>query len=177
MSKAYYPLSLEAVEDPEGYRPGGYHPVHLGDTYENGRYKVLHKLGAGGYSTTWLARDGNSERYVALKVVKASETASCAELKMLQRLAADESEHPGRAHVRSLLDHFTISGPNGEHCCLVSEVAGPTLLSLYDNAGPASARRLKGQIARKIARQVALAVAYLHANGVGHGGKLMILGL
>lgn len=31
------------------YRKGGYHPVHLGDRLSNGRYKVLHKLGWGGY--------------------------------------------------------------------------------------------------------------------------------
>ena len=44
------------VENPDRYRPGGYHPVHLGDVYD-GRYKVIHKLGFGTYSTVWLARD------------------------------------------------------------------------------------------------------------------------
>ena len=44
------------VEGPDGYRPGGYHPVHLGDVYCQ-RYRVIHKLGFGVYSTVWLARD------------------------------------------------------------------------------------------------------------------------
>jgi serine/threonine-protein kinase SRPK3 len=39
------------------YRIGGYHPVLLGDTFKDGRYKVLHKLGFGGYATVWAARD------------------------------------------------------------------------------------------------------------------------
>lgn len=39
------------------YQKGGYHPVHLGDCLKNGRYKILHKLGWGGYSTVWAARD------------------------------------------------------------------------------------------------------------------------
>ena len=39
------------------YRPGGYHPLRLGDTLGDGRYKVFHKLGWGGYSTVWAARD------------------------------------------------------------------------------------------------------------------------
>jgi hypothetical protein len=44
------------VENPDGYRDGGYHPVHLGDVYQQ-RYRVIHKLGFGSYSTVWLARD------------------------------------------------------------------------------------------------------------------------
>jgi hypothetical protein len=39
------------------YRRGGYHPIHLGDFLNNGRYRILHKLGWGGYSTVWAARD------------------------------------------------------------------------------------------------------------------------
>ena len=39
------------------YQSGGYHPVSLGDTFKNGRYKIQHKLGWGGFSTVWLAKD------------------------------------------------------------------------------------------------------------------------
>jgi hypothetical protein len=39
------------------YRPGGYHPLALGDALKNERYKILHKLGWGSYSTTWAAKD------------------------------------------------------------------------------------------------------------------------
>ena len=35
---------------------GGFHPVHLGDMFDN-RYRVFRKLGFGAYSTSWLARD------------------------------------------------------------------------------------------------------------------------
>jgi serine/threonine-protein kinase SRPK3 len=38
------------------YRPGGLHPVYIGDIYHN-RYKVLNKIGYGGFSTVWLVRD------------------------------------------------------------------------------------------------------------------------
>jgi serine/threonine-protein kinase SRPK3 len=29
------------------YRPGGFHPVTLGDTLKDGRYKMQHKIGLG----------------------------------------------------------------------------------------------------------------------------------
>jgi hypothetical protein len=44
----------EWVED---YRPGGYHPVLLGDVFKNSQYKVIRKLVEGSYSTVWLARN------------------------------------------------------------------------------------------------------------------------
>lgn len=46
-----------ACEWVENYRPGGYHPVLLGDAFNDGQYKVIRKLGEGSCSTVWLARD------------------------------------------------------------------------------------------------------------------------
>ena len=56
MEKRFKPITspCEWVED---YRPGGYHPVVLGDVFNNGQYKDIRKLGEGSYSTVWLARD------------------------------------------------------------------------------------------------------------------------
>ncbi len=47
----------EDEEDLEDYKPGGYHPVHIGDMFSNGRYVIVRKLGWGHFSTVWLARD------------------------------------------------------------------------------------------------------------------------
>lgn len=51
----------------EKYQPGGYHPILIGDVLQS-RYRVVHKLGYGTYSTTWLCRDSQSNKYVAVKV-------------------------------------------------------------------------------------------------------------
>lgn len=47
----------EDEEDLEDYRPGGYHPINIGDEFNSGRYLIVRKLGWGHFSTVWLARD------------------------------------------------------------------------------------------------------------------------
>lgn len=50
-------MMTEDEEDLEDYCKGGYHPVHVGDTFSDGRYLIVRKLGWGHFSTVWLARD------------------------------------------------------------------------------------------------------------------------
>lgn len=50
-------VMTEDEEDEEDYIKGGYHPVHVGDTFSDGRYLIVRKLGWGHFSTVWLARD------------------------------------------------------------------------------------------------------------------------
>lgn len=49
---------------------GGYHPVYIGERYNNGRYTVLCKLGWGHFSTVWLVLDAQTNEYGAMKVRK-----------------------------------------------------------------------------------------------------------
>ena len=46
-SLKYDPGLLDNVENREKYVVGGFHPVHLGDTLDNGRYRIVHKLAMG----------------------------------------------------------------------------------------------------------------------------------
>ncbi|KAH9483406.1 Serine/threonine-protein kinase SKY1 [Psilocybe cubensis] len=170
----------EDEEDWEDYVKGGYHPVKIGDTFSDGRYVVVRKLGWGHFSTVWLAKDQKMNRHVALKVVKSAprytETA-LDEIKLLQRLITSSTPpiapspsnpnpppspahtHPGRSHVISFLDHFRHKGPNGIHVCMVFEVLGENLLGLikrHQNKG------VPMPLVKQIAKQILLGLDYMH---------------
>ncbi|KAK4170623.1 hypothetical protein QBC36DRAFT_350874 [Triangularia setosa] len=99
-------LPCEWIED---YRPGGYHPVHLGDIFNNGQYKVIRKLGEGSYSTVWLTHDLN-----------------CKSCTTLPKVAPVE----GGRYIAQLLDEFKRSGPNDIHTCPVFEPMGPSVYTM-----------------------------------------------
>ena len=49
--------NLEDIEEGrDAYRPGGFHPVYIGDVYAS-KYEVMSKIGYGRYSTVWLVKD------------------------------------------------------------------------------------------------------------------------
>jgi len=94
-------------EGEDGYKPGGYHPVKLGEIY-NQRYVVIKKLGWGHFSTVWMVLDRRPEKpvtqwssdpryetsfhYVALKVQKSAEhytEAALDEVELLDSIAQE----------------------------------------------------------------------------------------
>jgi serine/threonine-protein kinase SRPK3 len=163
---------LDKVEDVEKYREGGFHPIYLGDSLNQRRYKVLHKLGYGGFSTVWLARDEDSQKLVSLKVLSAAASRNDDEGKVLQYLDRHAGPRLGHNNLISVSDAFTIEGPNGLHRCHVSRVEGPSIAQLSDCPGqPMCSRRLRGPLARKLAKQLVAAVLCLHSAGIIHGGK------
>lgn len=167
-SEAVYIPEVD-LEDFESYTIGGYHPIVIGDTFKKGRYKVAHKLGFGGYSTIWLARDNILDRYVSLKVLVASESSQNAEAKILRQLQSVDTLHPGQRFIPHLLGTFSIEGPNGRHTCLVQEAAGCSVAASKEDS---SNFMFPTETARSIAAQLIMGVAYLHSRGICHGGEL-----
>lgn len=157
------------VENLENYRNGGYHPVKLGDKFKDGQYQIVHKLGYGGFSTVWLARDHVNDRYVSLKILQAQFSDSCSEA-MIQDLLHKQGnpDHPGRAHLVAMLDEFCCDGPNGRHQCLVSELTGPNIPNVK---GAMENQRFSVETAQNITAQLALGLAFIHSCGIVHGGK------
>lgn len=159
--------SFNHPEQPFNYCPGGLHPVHLWDSLDCGKYRVIHKLGYEKSSTIWLARDSDHDAYVAIKILTAKTSKHRNELGCLHYLSKKKpSTHPGRKYVvASFLDrHFWLKGPNGRHLALVSRVSGPSVSQMTGWH-----IRIRESLARKIARQVTQGLAYLHSEGVCHG--------
>ncbi|RMD41612.1 hypothetical protein DV735_g3524, partial [Chaetothyriales sp. CBS 134920] len=172
------PSDLDECEDLEYYEPGGFHPVHLGDVYDN-RYRVVYKLFFGGFSTVWLARDTLVNRWVALKIVIATESSTYNTRSVIaghpgvvlptppaRHITESESSLAGSSDLFITVDRqFWIDGPNGRHLCLVYPALGPDLSRL--SRGIYS--RLKPDFARQLSLQAAQALVQLHSNGLCHG--------
>lgn len=143
-------------EDLEEYHRGGYHPVHLGQKLGNdNRYRVIHRLGHGGFATVWLCRDVHAAKYVAIKVMTAD-----IDPQGLIDFAIPESQY-----IAAPKDCFTVQGPNGTHYCLVLPLLGPQVFQIWPQLNAV------GSSLRKISRQVVEAMKFLHQNGICHGGE------
>lgn len=152
---------LEGIETLENYRPGGYHPIQIGDQFHS-RYRVVHKLGHGSYSTAWLARDEQFNKYVALKVCTANSNPKEVDIvsTILTRPHYSPTNKPGKTMVPSILDRFTIHGPNGNHACYATAPARASLSGLKDGGWT---RLFQPNVARSLAAQLVLVLDYVHA--------------
>ncbi|KAF7316214.1 Protein kinase [Mycena indigotica] len=154
------------AENPYNYQPQGFHPIHIGDSFSDGRYTVLHKLGHGKSSTIWVVHDANDNSLKSLKVVAAWR--SDTEVQVLRHLEANfDEQEEGSQHVARMFDAFIHEGPNGRHQCIVGEVLGPNLASYVGNFW--ASERFPPEMVRRMFGQIALGVRYLHKRDVAHG--------
>ncbi|OPB41808.1 hypothetical protein A0O28_0103680 [Trichoderma guizhouense] len=167
--------SEDEEEGKAAYRPGGFHPVYIGDIF-NDRYKVLNKIGYGLYSTVWLVKDlqaaidgDASNVYLALKVLRADcygHGTDTFEREILRCLRDGSREHPGYPYVCHLIDDFKHQGPNGTHLCFIFELMGETLRS-FGTWFPLDGR-IPYEIIHRFTIQLVLALWYAHDHGVIH---------
>ncbi|XP_008472479.1 SRSF protein kinase 1-like, partial [Diaphorina citri] len=148
-------------EESKDYRVGGYHPVNIGDLYEQ-RYFVIRKLGWGHFSTVWLCWDKIATRFVALKIMKSApqytETA-IDEIKLLKCVQETDPQDPNREKIVQLLDNFTISGVHGVHICMVLEVEG---FNTYKLLLKSNNKGIPLYNVKCIVKQLLEALEYLH---------------
>ncbi|OTA98969.1 hypothetical protein M426DRAFT_16881 [Hypoxylon sp. CI-4A] len=138
------------VEHIELYRPGGFHPVHIGDKLD-GKYEVVHKLGNGKSATVWLCHENELQQWKAIKILTASKSSEeCPELKFSAALR--DSSHR----------HFWIDGPNGRHIAFVLPVLGPSISTTRSLVSGIDA--ING-----ICASLATSLHVLHDRGICHG--------
>ena len=174
----------DTKESSKDYKPGGYHPVEVGDVFLN-RYLVVQKLGWGHFSTVWLCKDTLHGTYVAMKVQKSAANyteAAIDEIDLLLKISKNTKEplwatavkqyHDSdlqriekhgvtsdHCYVVQLLNTFSHTGIHGTHICLVFEVLGVNLLEIikfYQYKG------VPINLCRSIGKQVLVGLDYLH---------------
>ncbi|PVH77955.1 kinase-like protein [Cadophora sp. DSE1049] len=154
---------LPDVEDREEYRPGGFHPMHIGDRFGTAsRFRVIHKLGRGGLATVWLCRDQDTQKYVALKIIIADGSGeNSSELRFVNQEGLGFGEAGGDC-IAVPREYFWHDGPNGRHLCLVLPVPGSRVSALWAKfEDPA-------RVSRDIALQVTRGLHFLHKNEICH---------
>lgn len=132
------------------YDPKAFYPARVGETLA-GRYELVSKLGWGSGSTVWLARVNSwlphaQDTYVALKITNSTPAIRAAaqrELDASEHMQRVLTTHPGRDHVRLVLDAFEVDGPHGSHTCLAFEPLRQPLWTLSQPLGHMAPRTIK----------------------------------
>src|SRR3954469_3841559 len=134
------------------------HPVQHADTLPAlvlQRYRLVRRLGSGGFGTVWLAHDERLDRPVAVKRVPTAD-AEQAERARREALAAARLGHPG---IVALYE----AGTDDAACYLVSELVVGETLGVLEAEGALSDRDVV-----EIGLALCDALAHAHARGVVH---------
>lgn len=158
-----------SIEDLDRYRPGGLHPIIIGDTLgPNDRFSVFHKLGHGGYGTVWLCRDRLEKSWKAVKVLAASESTDATihfgDLAILQHFKGVSRKELEAHYICLPEEQFWETGPNGKHLCLVQPVLGSSVISAWDDFAED-----RPDVLKYICAQMCEAMKFLHDRNICHG--------
>ncbi|KKY16588.1 putative protein kinase domain protein [Diplodia seriata] len=163
-NKGFTPIPADKKVEEEtipDYVATRYYPVRIGEVLRD-RYQIVGKLGYGVTSTVWLARDLSGCQHVALKLFIHSEAMGSYlgdELNVFKRIESASKRHPGRHAVRSLLDSFDVTGPKGQHRCLVHP---PLWESILDIRHRNPVRRLPAPVIAFVLKRLFHALDFLH---------------
>ncbi|PYI35738.1 kinase-like protein [Aspergillus indologenus CBS 114.80] len=148
------------------YSPTEFYSVKIGEVFQS-RYRVIGKLGYGGYSTVWLCRDLQKHEYVTLKVFERNSAEAQREVETYHHLnTLGTTDHVGAQLIRKELDSFQVTSKEGSFGCLVHPALG---ISLYGFRTQLRAKVLPESIVKMALIHLLLALDYLHTEaGIVH---------
>ncbi|WP_158850269.1 bifunctional serine/threonine-protein kinase/glutamate ABC transporter substrate-binding protein [Saccharothrix deserti] len=126
-----------------------------------GRYRLRTRLGSGGMGTVWRATDEFLEREVAIKemtLLDAVEESAPAFQRTLR-----EARTSGRLRQPNIVTVHDVVLEDGRPWIVMELIEGPSLAEVVERDGPLPEDR-----AVDIARQLLVALAYIHERGVLH---------
>jgi serine/threonine protein kinase len=161
------------------YTDRGFHLVRPGEVYHDGQYKMIRKLAWGGSGTVWLAEQTKQVPFVlfsnnvcrtgrAVAAKMLSSKSRSPEAEMMLNIQAKERQC---GQIVTLLDHFTTTGPNGTHECLIFELMWVDLerfLTAYQGDEDFEVRE---KVGREVAKQLLTCLEWCRVNGILHNGK------
>ncbi|KAK2482419.1 hypothetical protein H9L39_04211 [Fusarium oxysporum f. sp. albedinis] len=145
-----------ACEDINLYPKGFCYPISISDIIVE-RYRIIHKLGHGAFSTVWMAQDLTDNRDVALKILMlgSPDDRDCQMQSEIFSTAKDLTY--------LLLYHrtFLLPSPHGQHRVFVFPPQGPNLRNYPPRKAPIATRML-------FAVQLLKALKALHEAEIVH---------
>lgn len=136
-----------------------FYPVCIGEVLDK-RYCITHKLGHGGFSTVWLARDLENKTDVALKIMASGKSREL-EVQMQEEILQSVQNI---SHLVTYLATFSLCGDGCKHQVLVFPWQGDCLDDLRVQMMSMTTRM-------SAARQLLEVLESLHNAGIVHRGK------
>ncbi len=150
-------LDIVNSSEPVGfYSEGLCYPICIRDILI-GMYRIVHKLGWGGFSTVWIAQDLRHNKLVALKIGISGNEQELDIQKEILRTVKDTS------HCLTYLDAFPLIGANGTYYVMVFPVRGPNIRDCL--------QELPRKTRMRAAKQLLVALKSLHDADIVHCGE------
>ena len=145
--------------------PAGYLATQHGETLDNGRWRIIRKLGWGPRSSTWLGVDTKDpDNISALKVFTIAATRdSTAETER------EFLQHSVKNNVPVMVGAFYEESVRGRHLCLELHVLGTSVEALRV-ANTLDGRYLPVHTVQKVVFDVLGPLSQLHEQMIIHGG-------